>query len=92
MEKVQESDVVRSMDVLRQQLAESVSVQEAKLKSVQEESKQINRNLQLVVNPDTSAALDFHNQLTAAQLLLEIEAGDAIFRIHRLQEYLAKNY
>jgi len=74
MEKVQESDVVRSMDVLRQQLAESVSVQEAKLKSVQEESKQINRNLQLVVNPDTSAALDFHNQLTAAQLLLEIEA------------------
>ena len=90
--KMQESDVVRSMEVLRQQLAESVSVQEAKLNSVQEESKQINRNLQLVINPDTSVALDFHNQLTAAQLLLEIETGDATFRIHRLQEYLAKNY
>ena len=90
--KAQESDVVRSMEVLRQQLAESVSVQEAKLKSVQEESEQINRDLQLVVNPDTSVALDFHNQLTAAQLLLEIETGDATFRIHRLQEYLAKNY
>ena len=90
--KVQESDVVRSMAVLRQQLVESVSVQEARLKSVQEESRQIDRNLQLVVNPDTSAAFDFHNQLTAAQLLLQIETGDATFRIDHLREYLAKNY
>lgn len=90
--KVQESDVVRSMEVLRQQLVESVSVQEARLKSVQEESEQINRNLQLVLNPDTTATFDFHNQLTAAQLLLQIETGDASFRIDRLREYLARNY
>jgi hypothetical protein len=50
------------------------------------------RNLQLVVNPDTAAAFDFHNQLTAAQLLLEIETGDARFRIERVREYLTKNY
>jgi len=67
-------------------------VQEAKLKSLQEESRQIDGNLQLVGNPDTSAALDFHNQLTAAQLLLQVETGDASFRIDRLREYLAKNY
>jgi hypothetical protein len=90
--KAQESDVVRSMEILRQQLAESVSVQEAKLKSLQEESGQIDKNLQLVTNPDTSTAFDFHNQLTAAQLLLEIEAGDTSFRIDRLREYVAKNY
>ncbi len=90
--KVQEGDVVRSMEVLRRQLLESISVQEARLKSVQEESKQINRNLQLVVNPDTSAAFDFHNQLTAAQLLLEIENSDARFRIDHLREYLGRNY
>jgi hypothetical protein len=90
--KVQESDVVRSMDVLRQQLVESVAVQEARLKSVQEESEQINRNLESVANPDTSAAFDFHNQLTAVHLLLEIETGDATFRIDRLRQYLAKNY
>jgi hypothetical protein len=71
---------------------QSVSVQEAKLKSMQEESGQIDKNLQLVGSPDTSAALDFHNQLTAAQLLLQIETGDANFRITRLHEYLAKNY
>jgi len=90
--KVQEGDVIRNMEVLRQQLADSVSVQEAKLKSLQEESRQIDGNLQLVGNPDTSAALDFHNQLTAAQLLLQVETGDASFRIDRLREYLAKNY
>jgi len=90
--KVQESDVIRSMEVLRQQLMESVSVQEARLRSAQEESRQINRNLQLVSNPDTSATFDFNNQLIAAQLLLDIETGDATFRIDRLREYLAKNY
>jgi len=90
--KAQEGDVVRNMEVLRLQLVDSISVQEAKLKSLQEESEQIDKNLQPVVNPDTSAALDFHNQLTAAQLLLEIETGDARFRIERLREYLAKNY
>ena len=90
--KVQEGDVARSMEVLRRQLVDSVLVQETKLKSLQEESKQIDRSLQLVGNPDTSAAFDFHNQLTAAHLLLEIETGDASFRIVRLREYIAKNY
>jgi hypothetical protein len=90
--KVQEGDVVRLMEVLRQQLVDSVTVQEARLKSLQEESKQIDKNLQLVAAPDTSTAFDFHNQLAAAQLLLQIETADAAFRIDRLREYLAKNY
>jgi len=90
--KVQEGDVVRSADVLRQQLMDNVSVQESKLKSLQEESGQIDKNLQLVGGPDTSAAFDFHNQLTAAQLLLQIETGDASFRLDRLRQYLARNY
>jgi hypothetical protein len=80
------------MEVLRQQLTNSVTVQETKLKSLREEGKQIDKNLQLVATPDTSAALDFHNQLATAQLLLEIETGDASFRIDLLREYLARNY
>ena len=90
--KVQEGDIVRSADVLRQQLMDNVSVQESKLKSLQEEGGQIDKNLQLVGSPDTSAAFDFHNQLTAAQLLLQIETGDASFRLDRLRQYLARNY
>lgn len=90
--KVEDSDVVRQMEVLRQQLVDCVMMQEAKLKSLEEENKQIDKNLQLVAAPDTSAAFDFHNQLAATQLVLQIETADAIFRIGRLREYLAKNY
>jgi hypothetical protein len=90
--KLQEGDVVRNMEVLRQQLTDSVSVQAAKLKSLEDESKQIETSLRLVDMPDTSAAFDFNNQLIAAQLLLRVESGDAEFRIARLQEYLARNY
>ncbi len=90
--KVEESDVARQMEVLRQQLADCVMVQEAKLKSLEEETKQIDENLQLVAAPDTSAAFDFRNQLAATQLLLQIETADASFRIGRLREYVAKNY
>jgi hypothetical protein len=90
--KVQETDVVRSMEMLRQQLVDGVAAQEGRLKAVQAESEEIDKNLALITNPDTSAAVDFRNQLMAARLLLEIEAGDASFRIERLREYLAKNY
>jgi hypothetical protein len=61
-----ESDVVRSMEVLRQQLVESLSVQQVRVKSRQRETAQINKELEVVANPDTSAALDFHNQLSSA--------------------------
>jgi hypothetical protein len=92
MEKLQEGEVVRGMEVLRLQMVDSVAVQKARLQSLQEESQQLDKNLQLVATPDTSAALDFRNQLVAAQLLLQIETVDASFRIERRHEYLARNY
>lgn len=90
--KVQDSDVVRGMEVLRQQVMGNVAVQEGKLKSLQQESARIGKTQQLVANPDTSAAFDFHNQLAASQLLLQIETGDASFRIDQLREFLTRNY
>src|SRR5262249_27219157 len=41
--KVQEGDVARNMEVLRQQLAESISAQQARLKSLQDQSNQIDK-------------------------------------------------
>jgi hypothetical protein len=90
--KVQEGDIVRNVEVLHQQLLDNVAAQESKLKSLKAESGELAKNLQLVANPDTSAALDFRNQLSATQLLLEIETRDASFRIDQLHKYLAKNY
>ena len=90
--KVQEGDVARNSEVLKQQLVDGIAVQQARLKSLQEESAEIDKNLRAIGDPDTSAALDFHNQLTTAQLLLQIETGDASFRLDHLHEYLVTNY
>jgi hypothetical protein len=90
--KVQEGDIIRNADVLKQQVVDGISVQNDRLKSLQEEQKEIESNLQLVTTADTTAALDFRNQLTTAQLLLQIEIGDASFRLDRLQEFLGKNF
>jgi hypothetical protein len=90
--KVQEGDVIRNAEILKQQIVNGISVQDGRLKALQEEQKQIESNLQLVGSADTTAALDFRNQLTTAQLLLKIEIGDASFRFERLREFLRRNF
>ncbi|HUJ29964.1 MAG TPA: hypothetical protein VLY23_01690 [Candidatus Acidoferrum sp.] len=89
---VQEGDVVRGADALKQQVAEGISVQDSRLTALEEEQKQIESNLQLLGDTRTSAAVDFRNQLTTAQLLLNIEIGDASFRLERLKEFLGRNF
>jgi hypothetical protein len=90
--KVQEGDVIRNAEVLKQQVVNGISVQDGRLKALQEEQKQIESNLQLLGGAGTTAAMDFRNQLTTAQLLLEIEIGDASFRFNRLKEFLGRNF
>jgi hypothetical protein len=90
--KVQEGDVTRNATILRQQLAAGISVQANRLKSLQDQQQQVESNLQLVADADTTAALDFRNQLTSVQLLLGIEIGDASFRLERIQDFLGSNY
>ncbi len=67
-------------------------MQESRLKALQEEQQQIESNPQLVGSAETAAALDFRNQLSTAQLLLQIEIGDATFRLERLKEFLGRNF
>lgn len=90
--KVQEGDVTRNAEILKQQVLSGISVQDGRLKALQEEQKQIESNLQLLGRAETSAAMDFFNQLSTAQLLLGIEVGDASFRLERLKEFLGRNF
>lgn len=90
--KVQEGDVVRNMEVLRTQVVASISAQDKRLKSLQNEAAQVEKDLQAVGDVDTSAGLDFRNQLTSTKLLLGIETGDATYRLNRLREFLDKNF
>jgi hypothetical protein len=90
--KVQEGDVIRNMDVLHQQLNATIDADEAKEQSLQSQMKEIDSNLKIVAAPDTTAAVDFRNQLEAARLLLQIELDDTAFRLSRLRNYCATNY
>jgi hypothetical protein len=90
--KVQEGDAARNAEILQQQIVDTIATDEARLKSLGGQMKEIEANLAAVAAPDTTAALDFSNQLTAAQLLLRIETGDATDRIADLQDYLTKSF
>lgn len=90
--KVQQSDVTHSAGVLKQQMTDAISAQQARLKSLQDEETQLQGNLQLVNSAETSAALDFQNQLASTQLLLGIEMGDASFRVQQMQGFVERNY
>lgn len=90
--KVEETDVARGMEVLRGQVEQTIAVQQERIKSLQRESAEIEKNLKQMGDVETSAALDFRNQLTSTQLLLQIETGDATYRLDRLREFLNNNF
>ncbi len=90
--KVQENEVTSNAAILKAQVAAGISAQANRLKALQQQQKLVESNLQLVAEPDTTAALDFHNQLSTTQLLLGIEIGDATFRLEQLQNFLENNY
>jgi hypothetical protein len=90
--KVQENDVERGLEVLRDQVQQTITVQRNRIESLQHETAEIEKNLKLVSDADTSAALDFRNQLISTQLLLGIETRDASYRLDRLQDFVSKNF
>jgi hypothetical protein len=90
--KVQEGDVIRGLEELRGVITAQIAAQESRLKGLQEETAQAGRDLQQIGDADSTAALDFRNQLTTTQLLLGVETGDASYRLDRLREFLAKNF
>ena len=90
--KVQEGDVIRNAEILKQQLVDTINVQDARLSALESQQKQIESNLQLLGQAETTAALDFTNQLNTSKLLLQIEIGDANFRLDQLKEFLARNF
>jgi hypothetical protein len=90
--KVQENDVARGTEVLRDQVRQSIAAQQDRLKSLARETQEIEKSLKLVEDAGTTAALDFRNQLVSTQLLLGIETGDATYRLDRLQDFLGRNF
>lgn len=90
--KVQEGDVIRNMDVLHQEIAATIQADEAKSQSLGDQMKEIEGDLKVVASPDTTAAVDFRNQLEASRVLLQVELDDTAFRLSHLRDYLSTNF
>jgi hypothetical protein len=90
--KVQEGDAVRGMEVLRTQLTGTIAAQQTRLDALKNESQQIEKSLQPVSTPHTTAAYEYRNQLSTTQILLGVEIGDSSFRLERLNDFLKRNY
>jgi hypothetical protein len=90
--RVQETDVARGMEVLRNQVQQSIAAEQERLQSLAKESLEIQQNLKDLGDAESSAALDFRNQLSSTQLLLGIESADAAYRLEKLREFFARNF
>ena len=90
--RAEESDVVRGMAALEVQVQDQIAAQEARLKALQRENAEVEKSMHEIGEADTTAALDFRNQLTTTQLLLGVETGDASYRLDGLREFLRKNF
>lgn len=90
--KVQEGDVIRNMEILHQELSATMEADQTKILSLQDQIKEIEADLAVVATPDTTAAVDFRNQLDATRLLLQIELDDSVFRLSRLRTYRSANF
>jgi hypothetical protein len=88
----QAGDVTQNAQILKQQITGSISAEEGALSALLDQDKQIDANLQLIADSETTAAADFRNQLTADKLLLGVELGDLTFRLEELRAYLSNNF
>jgi hypothetical protein len=88
----QQSDAIEASGVLRQQIRDSVAVQEATLATFVAENDQIESNIRNLIGLDTDAAVSLTNRLNIDKLTLGIEIGTAQFRLTRLRQFLVDNF
>ena len=88
----EQGDVVESANELKARLQEAITTTRASLNTLLEQQQVIGENLKSIEGTDTSAAIAFHHQLQADDLLLRIEIGNATFSLNQLTTFLAENF
>lgn len=85
-------DVTEQSRILKQQISDTIKIQQDQLGILVIHDGQINDNLTSVEGVDSTAALTFKTQLTADKIVLEVDIKDVQFRIATLNEYLQTNF
>jgi hypothetical protein len=89
---VQEGDVIRNAEILKQQIGEGIAVERETLSGLLHEDGEFEQPLALLAGIDTTLGVQFKNQLIADRLVLDVDVKDHSFRLERLQEYLRDNF
>src|SRR5271165_5408264 len=76
----------------RRRSVSGCNIQDNRPTELQTGFKQIESSLSPMGSAETSAAVDFSNQLTTARLRPEIEIGDARYRLDQRREYFGRNF
>jgi hypothetical protein len=87
-----QSDATEGLNVLREQITESIVVQEAALRALQAEEDQLAGSIESLARLDTNTAVAFTNRLKVDKLTLGIEIQTVKFRLAQLRDYLAANF
>ena len=90
--KNQIDDVAQQALILKQQILDTISIQEAQLQLLLGHDSEIAQDLQSLSGVETSSALSFKNQLLADKTVLRVDIQDVQFRLERLRDYLKVNF
>lgn len=82
----------RQSYLLAQGLAATLGAQQDALRGLQARRSKLESYLAAVPDPNTAAALVFHNQVLVDQALLDVELSDTQFRIATLKQFIQENF
>lgn len=85
-------DVAHQAEILREQISQTISVQQSQLDSLKSQSQLLDSDLKPLEGVDTDVAIAFRNQLTADNLILKVDIGDVTFRLAKVRAALATNF
>lgn len=85
-------DVTEQARILKQQVMNTITIQQQQLDVLTSHNGQINDNLKSIEGVDSAAALTFKTQLVADQIVLNVDIQDVQFRIDLLKKFLEANY
>lgn len=85
-------DVTEQARILKQQIHDTIKIQQDQLDILVAHDGQIDGDLKSIEGVDSAAALTFKTQLLADKIVLGVDIQDVRFRIQTLNTYLQENF
>lgn len=85
-------DVTEQARILKEQIADTIKIQNEQLSILKLHEQQIEVNLDALKGVDSAAAMTFRTQLLADRIVLSVDIRDVEFRLATLTDFLTNNF